>query len=179
MEAFFFVLFFLQLRCSGQDRTWFSHLLTRTWLTYRLTRIWPESKGNFSGNFGNTSIHHFICVFLCQPPDPAFWDRRRRPRRSEGWGEERSSERGCVKGEANRAEGCCLKALDGREGGGGGWRERGHCVSVSVPGTAWPGSAPGLYGGAKSFPQALPTPCGGAATCSIMLWSLPVFTYAS
>lgn len=74
-----------------QDRTWFSHLLTRTWLTYRLTRIWPESKGNFSGNFGNTSIHRFICVFLCQPPDPAFWDRRRRPdaqrvrRREELW----------------------------------------------------------------------------------------------
>lgn len=55
----------------------------------------------------------------------------------------------------------------------------GHCVFVSVPGTAWSGYAPGLSGGAKSSPRALPTPCGGVATCSIMLWSLPVFTYAS
>lgn len=159
-----------------QDRTCFSHLLTRTWLTYRLTGIWPKSKGNFSGNFGNTSVHHFICVFLCQPHDPAFRDRRRRP-------DAQRVQRRALKADVSKERQTEQKGVVWRrwmaEKGGGGWRERGHCVSVSVPGTAWPGSAPGLYGGAKSFPQALPTPCGGAATCSIMLWSLPVFTYAS
>lgn len=78
----------------------------------------------------------------------------------------------------SEAEGCCLKELDNRAEGGG-RRERGRCVSVSVAGTARSGLTPGLSGGAKSFPQALPTPCGGVATCPITLWSLPVFTFPS
>lgn len=64
-----------------------------------------------------------------------------------------------------------------KRGEGGGRQERGRCVSVSAPGTARSALTPGLSGGAKSFPQALPTPCGGVATCPITLWSLPVFTF--
>lgn len=83
-------------------------------------------------------------------------------------------DRRCVRKEVSG----CLKELDNR-GEGGGRRERGRCVYVSAPGAAWSALTPGLSGGAKSFPQTLPTPCGGVATCPITLWSLPVFTFPS
>lgn len=50
-------------------------------------------------------------------------------------------------------------------------------MSVAALGTARPAWASGLSGGAKSSPQALPTLCGGVATCSITAALEPACLY--
>lgn len=82
--------------------------------------------------------------------------------------EETGSEKLCVKGEGNRAEGCCLKELDSREGGGGSKGEGALCVCFSAwHSLAWLGSRP-LWGSQVFSP--------GAANS--LWWCSYMFNYA-
>lgn len=60
-------------------------------------------------------------MLVCPPIDPTFRGSRDRSgaKTVKRFVEETRSEKLCVKGEESSAEGCCLKELDSREGGGG------------------------------------------------------------
>lgn len=110
--------------------------------TYSHTPDWLGSgKRPKEISWGSLETHlHIVLYCMCVCVStlwPHFRDRSRRTTHK-GFVEETRSEKRCVKREGKGAEGCCLKALDSREGGGGS-RKRGRCVSVWVPGTVWPG----------------------------------------